>query len=167
MHGVRVAGDQRMPPIEIAALVDQAIAAGGGQPVDLIDIVGRQRHAFLARAPGAGHRPCSGRSGDRAAGRRHWSSRSRRCLHIRACIRQHLPQPSQSDSHSAGDISAIDFVFQKGSSSMKWSRVSRLHSSSLREGRRRVAVYVQFTTFRNGRFVRQAVELTVSVRPAA
>src|SRR2546423_2793033 len=45
VHGLVAAGDQRMPPIEIAPLVDQPVGTGGGQPRQVADHVGGQRHA--------------------------------------------------------------------------------------------------------------------------
>src|SRR5690606_23748213 len=36
---LRVAGDKRMPPVEVAPLVDQTIGAGGGQPGEPADHV--------------------------------------------------------------------------------------------------------------------------------
>src|SRR5947209_297563 len=47
VHGLVAAGNQRMPPIEVAPLVDQAVGAGGGQPRQVADHVGGQRHAIL------------------------------------------------------------------------------------------------------------------------
>src|SRR6266567_9285053 len=37
MHRLRIAGDERMPPVQVLALGDQAVAAGRRQPADLRD----------------------------------------------------------------------------------------------------------------------------------
>ena len=52
MHGVRVARHQRMPPVEVAPLRDEAIAAARRQPGQGADVLRRQPHAVrnLVRA---------------------------------------------------------------------------------------------------------------------
>src|SRR5580704_3895397 len=40
MHGFGVAGDQRMPPIELLAVSQQTIAAARWEPDDLLDVPG-------------------------------------------------------------------------------------------------------------------------------
>src|SRR5262249_52775919 len=47
MHGVGVARDQWMPPIEVVSVGHQAIAAGRRQPDDPVDIAGRQPDAVV------------------------------------------------------------------------------------------------------------------------
>ena len=63
VHGVAAAGNQVMPPREVATLPDEAIGAGRGQPVDLPDGLGGQLDAvgdtalpsgIIAAAAGAG-----------------------------------------------------------------------------------------------------------------
>ena len=46
MHRIRIAGDQRVPPIEVTALRDQFVAATRRQPVQLADILRRQPDAI-------------------------------------------------------------------------------------------------------------------------
>ena len=54
MHGLRIAGDERMPPIEVAALGHEPIGAGGRQPAPVAGVLGRDALAIVhaARAMG-------------------------------------------------------------------------------------------------------------------
>src|SRR5262245_5351926 len=47
VHGVRVAGDQGVPPVEVAARMHETVATGGRQPADLVDVVGAQGNAIV------------------------------------------------------------------------------------------------------------------------
>src|SRR5689334_14845003 len=52
VHGLGIARDQRMPPIQVATLRHQPVAAGLRQPVEAADVAGGElhaiRHDFLA-----------------------------------------------------------------------------------------------------------------------
>ena len=47
VHGFGVAGDKRMPPVEVPALGNQHIGAGRRQPIDGFEALRRQLHAIL------------------------------------------------------------------------------------------------------------------------
>lgn len=51
MDGRRVAGDERVPPVEVAAFIDQPVAAGGRQPGDIRHILLGQLHAVRHEIP--------------------------------------------------------------------------------------------------------------------
>ena len=70
MHALRIAGDERVPPVEIVAVRDQAVGAGRRQPVELGEIVRRSAARSRPRARCGSRSRCSGRSRRRAAGSR-------------------------------------------------------------------------------------------------
>jgi len=115
MHGVGITRDQRMPPIEIAALGDQFVAAARRQPVQGADVFGRQPDAVrnLGRTirvvlAGAGARieQFAGDMGEiDLAG-----------ILILELFQAARAQPSHKLSHSALDISSNVLVFQKNPS---------------------------------------------------
>src|ERR1700682_2310993 len=47
MHGFGIAGDERVPPVKIAAVGDEAVGAGRRQPGDVAYALRRQLHAIL------------------------------------------------------------------------------------------------------------------------
>src|SRR5690606_13265054 len=52
MHRLRIAGEKRMPPVEVPALLDEPITAGRRQPAQRLHLLDRQpyavRHMALA-----------------------------------------------------------------------------------------------------------------------
>src|SRR4029077_17607824 len=52
VHALGVVRDQRVPPVEVAARRDQAVGAGGGEPVQLAEILRGEAHA-VGNARGA------------------------------------------------------------------------------------------------------------------
>ena len=102
VHALGIAGDQRMPGLEVAPLVHQPVGAGPRHPGEhALEVVAVEHHAARAPAAGAADSCRSGRCRGRAAGRRRWYRRPRRSSSSSSLIRQHLAQPSQSASHSA------------------------------------------------------------------
>ena len=47
VHALRIAGDERVPPVEVAAGAEQPVGAGRRQPVELGEIFGGQPHAVV------------------------------------------------------------------------------------------------------------------------
>ena len=106
-----------MPPIEVAPLLHEPVGAGGRAARSGFDALRRELHAVR-------HQPPPVLVVLAAAA---FPSRSRHATSVHAIsplstssslFRQQRPQPSQSDSHSAPDISSSDFFRQKGMSSM-------------------------------------------------
>ncbi len=50
VHGLRIAGHQRVPPVEVAAFVDEAVGTGRRQPGGFGDIVRGELHAVVHEA---------------------------------------------------------------------------------------------------------------------
>ena len=84
VHGLGTSRHQPVPPVEIAALGDQPVGAGAGQPADGAHILRRQPDAVRNARQPVGIVRAAAAFARRTAGSRRWSSRSRRCPRPRA-----------------------------------------------------------------------------------
>ena len=114
LDGTRVAGDERMPPLEGLAVGEPAIRAGCRQPVQPLRAAPGRASRNRARASRGPRSACSGSA--RRSSKRHATSvyTTSPVAASSNFLRQQRPQPSQSDSHSSGVISVSFLRSQNG-----------------------------------------------------